>query len=1240
MKCDRFEIDRVERVEFFSRVEHKEHRDRFGMFGKLMVAVCAAVLCWGAFAVEVTAAAFPDADVVVVDEIEKVAYKADGTYVDESETWTKILTERGRRDESVVTIGYNARYGTAAIVAVDVKGTNGEERVIDFAATMKETTDNSSMGSNIVDPLDRKIVCTIPGLQIGETVHVKIRREATKSRIQDQWSDVAVMEWTHPILRGVYEVTAPAERPIRSKAVRHALGNVVASEVTNANGTVVHRFEARNVPRMFPEPEMPPMWTEVQNVRLSTAADWREISTWYWKLCEPHLACTTEAMTNKVKEIGKDVRAIFKFVSQEVRYMGLTMEDVSPGYAPHDVNVTFENRYGVCRDKAGLLVAMLRIAGFKAFPVLINVGAKMDPDVPQPYFNHAIVAVDQGERDYLLMDPTNENTKDLFPSYLCAKSYLVARPEGEELKTSSVPAPEENAVVAKSTARLGKDGAMVLESAIQFSGIHDTAYRGSLVRRTAEERQAFFEKRVQAMAGGAELVKCEILPRDLRDTEKPLEVKIVAKLPEMVLRGRTEDGLNVPLMGRALGLVERLLDGNALLEKRKYPLVMDVTAQVVDELSIELGDAVGEVRTLPEDVVVTGGYEYERVFGLTNGVLRVRRVQALGTVEFSPEEYAALREDLKKVEAAERRRPIFAADETKGADVHRWLEATEIDIGAVDAWVVTNEVVKEVLTYKGKKGAAEMKFAFNPTWKNVEVLSATVSNRDGRVWAVKPGEMNVMDCGWASAAPRYPAGKLLVVNLPSVEVGSVISVKTATTVTNAPAPFYGTFYFDSYEPLDRRVVRVNGWRREVVLPRRLADEPMQPAGTLWRDCEIISSNDFHLAAAVLRRAADVKAVDEMAGKSAEEIRNWLHRAVRVVGPSLYEVPIERQLTASEIVLKERYATRLDYVRTLCALLRGAGYEADIVFAAAGSEDEPQAIRERDMFGKPNVRAFASALCRVRERVGGFLGIGGEVREMFIGTENEYVPLGATSFDGCDYFDPVTEEFGIVKASAADFCAKECDTMAIQVRENGAADVDVKETMWGAGVGSFRKEQTEILPEDRSRLHQSLLGTISQAATATSDLKTDVTGYPATMEFSCYVPDYATREGDVLTLTVPAFTDRLFPLTGSTRTTPLRIAAETDEETIVRVTFPAGFTTIEHLPESFQLCDPVTGAVWCENKVTTSTTADGALVVTITRTTPRRVRSQLDSTYFQLLKDWTRLGASRANRTISVRRAAQ
>ncbi len=115
-----------------------------------------------------------------------------------------------------------------------------------------------------------------------------------------------------------------------------------------------------------------------------------------------------------------------------------------------------------------------------------------------------------------------------------------------------------------------------------------------------------------------------------------------------------------------------------------------------------------------------------------------------------------------------------------------------------------------------------------------------------------------MDCGWAASAPRYPASKLLVVNLPSVEIGSVISLTTVHTVTNAAASYYGVYGFDSHDPLDRRFVRIGNWTREVVNPRRLPREAGQPENSLWRDQIIVSSNDFSRAARRYR-AADASA---------------------------------------------------------------------------------------------------------------------------------------------------------------------------------------------------------------------------------------------------------------------------------------------------------------------------------------------------------------------------------------------
>ena len=1203
------------------------------------LALFAGAACAAVTADDVTRERYPDADAVCVDEVEHVEYNPDGTYESNNENWTKILTEKGRREESVLSMSYSKRYGEASILYVGVIGSDGKEREIDVSATTKESTDNGDMSANIYDPLDRKVVCTVPGLKVGDVMHVKTRRKMTKPRCVGKWSNISVMEWSYPIVRATCEIVAPAERPLKRIVIRHPLGNMITNTTLRADGSTVHTFTVTNSAQVFPEPDMPPLYTQVQNVRVSTAADWPEISRWYWDLCAPHMAKTNAAIAAKVDELGRDMRRIFTFVSQEIRYMGLTMEDTSPGYSPHDVDITFDNRYGVCRDKGALLVAMLRMAGYNAFPVLIHVGAKHDPDVPQPFFNHAIVAVEnekagKSEERYILMDPTNENAKDLFPAYESDKSYLVCRPEGDVLRTAPVPTPEHNSVRAKTRGNLAKDGSMFLETELRFNGINDVGYRGALVRKTPDERVKFFERVAKSLAAGAELVRCEVLPLDMRDTDAPLVVKFAARLPETLLRGDTRNELNVPFVTRTLGYANFLLSGSTSLDHRKYPLVLDCTAGVFEDVEIDLGGAVGAAHDLPSASVSDAGYEFARSFSVTNGVLKAHRSLSISRVEFDPEAYGDLREAIKSVEAAERRRPVFSADPLADADARYVLSLVETDVFSDKAWTITNSVVAEVLTYQGKKSLAELKLTYNPAVERIGILSAVVSNANGTVRHVSDHEMNVMDCGWVASAPRYPASKLLVVNLPSVEIGSTISYTYVCEVTNAAAPFYAAYTFDSHEPLVRRVVRVNGWRREVLNPKRLPNEPGQPAASFWRDQVIVSSNRFErvdlriepLVSPLLPEGLDIRG-----------IRDWMTKYVKVAGPSLYELPLELQLTDPQTVVEERYGTRLDYVRTMASLLRGAGYDADVVFAASDAGEPPE-VRERIMRLKPNVRAFSSPLCRVTVREGGFFGLGGTEKTYFIGTENQYAPLGPTAFEGCDYFDPSDGSFGVVTVPEEDFCDAELYDTEIQVRDNGAVDMMVGTSVWGSGVGAYRRKWSEILPEDRQRAYQSLLGNVAQAATATGDLETDVESYPAKTKFTCFIPDYAVVSGDTITLQLPSLISSIPTYTGKARQTPFAVGATYRKSQRIAVRFPEGYTLAEHLPESFYFADPLDPkAPWLDCRVE-SVVEKGCLEVRIFREVHKRIEAWYKPDFIELVRDRNRIAGSRANRTIVVRRA--
>lgn len=1215
----------------------------------ILLSVVAAIAAAVLKAEPVTAEKYPDADIVALEETERVAYAPDGTYESVSESRVKILTERGRRTKSSLSLYYSKRYGEAAIEYVGITGADGKERAVDVSSSMKESTDNSSMDANIYDPLDRVIKCNVPGLRVGDVLRVRSRRKALKPRCKDAWSDFSVMEWTYPVLKSVYEVKSPKERPLAKIAVRNPLGNVRKSEKTLPDGSVLHTFVAENSPRCFPEADMPPLYTQVQSVRVSTVGSWQELSRWYWKLCEGHMAKTNAAMAAFVSAAaaecsGRDLmRRIFRFVSQEIRYMGLTMEDTSPGYEPHDVDITFDNRYGVCRDKAVLLAAMLRLAGFKAFPVLIHAGAKMDPEVPQPFFNHAIAAVEEKPgAGYILMDPTDESTVDMFPSYLGDKSYLVARSEGDVLRLAPVQPPSHNSLFIDSDCSVSSDGSLFLESRVSCRGINDIAYRHALVRRTREERINLFTRILRSVFPGAEVLRCAFASDDMSDTEKPLDFNLAVRIPGGVIKGKTGEELTLPFLGEKLGLANFLFRDNMSLEKRKYPLVLTSTAGISEKVRITLDEKSGEWLS-PEkrlESSVDGVYSLVRTLSLTGGVMTATRDIEVSAVELSPGQYGALRSALEKSESFGRRRPVFAFDREAGADTRTILSSSATSVFSDREWVTTNVFVRKILSYAGKKESAELSFSYNPAVERIDVTHACVSNVDGRVTAVSAREKNEMDASWAAQSPRYPASKTLVVNLPSVEIGSVVSWTVVHAVTNSPVPFRSTYLFDSFDPLDRRVVRVDGWTRDEKNARRLVKEPSLPDARLWRDRETVVKGGFDSVRRDLETAVDVESLPPtdlpgIEGDDVLSIRNWMAKNVRVTGPSMWEIPLERHQTPPQDVIRERYASRFDYIRTLVSLLRGAGHDADIVIAADNASDE-KSLRVLDKTEEPSVGSFRYALCRVREGRSFFPWFSGEEKTFFIGTENEYAPLGPTAYAGCDYYDPRDGVFGVVTPVDPSFEDETREKRRYDVREDGSVEVTVSSEIYGSAVSLFRRRYKEILPEDLRRHHAELLCSVSQAAEAVGDLEFDTEGYPAKRVFKCRVPGFAVVSGDLMKIELPPMPCSVPSLEGLSRVSPVQADAcdKSISETVVR--FPPGYVIEECVPRPFSFASPDDASGWMRQEVSTRV-LDGRLVVSVVRTLDARESRVYPASTAPLFFGWRAISSSRASRTVTARR---
>ena len=90
------------------------------------------------------------------------------------------------------------------------------------------------------------------------------------------------------------------------------------------------------------------------------------------------------------------IRAVAEFVQRDIVYLSITLDkDYLAGCRPHRASQVLRDRYGDCKDKATLMISMLRAIGENAHPVLLTAG---DPsavafDWPSLEFNHMIVAM-------------------------------------------------------------------------------------------------------------------------------------------------------------------------------------------------------------------------------------------------------------------------------------------------------------------------------------------------------------------------------------------------------------------------------------------------------------------------------------------------------------------------------------------------------------------------------------------------------------------------------------------------------------------------------------------------------------------------------------------------------------------------------------------------------------------------------------------------------------------------------
>jgi hypothetical protein len=411
-----------------------------------------------------------------------------------------------------------------------------------------------------------------------------------------------------------------------------------------------HIWSAENIPQLVPEPGMPPFPEVATQLLVSTIDDWETWSKWYFDLSEPE-TIADEAIKAQVAELTKGmsredaIRAIFYFVSNKIRYVDTALSGKKAGYRPEPAPITFRNKYGVCRDKAALMVSMLREAGVESNIVLMNPVWKIDQEVPADQFNHAIVAVyDEGKVRYI--DPTVEKTVDYLAANEQDRGVLVCTEEGKDLDWTPIVPPEKNLYEINATSKLNDEGLLTSELTISTKGFPDLVLRNYLQSIPPEERQLLFKRIVQRIAPTAEL--SDIQFSDLMDFADPVSISMSFTASDYSIPAGNFLLFQIPEQSGNMDLLTDYFFNGSELTERRYDLEIASTFEVKVQETLEYPKG-WKVRSLPESFDIEhGDYRLAREIKAEKNTVKVKRILDVSTLRIGLDEYDNLQTMLKK----------------------------------------------------------------------------------------------------------------------------------------------------------------------------------------------------------------------------------------------------------------------------------------------------------------------------------------------------------------------------------------------------------------------------------------------------------------------------------------------------------------------------------------------------------------------------------------------------------------
>ncbi|MAT38953.1 MAG: transglutaminase [Ectothiorhodospiraceae bacterium] len=539
---------------------------------------------------------YPDADIVVLfDSMEVDVQKSGLSYVTMHKL-TKILTPKGALENRTVIYGYDPLSAAVDVRLVRIHRKDGtvetlpESRVYDYPAPARAIywgAREKAIEIGRLDPGDAvETVAFRKGFTYALLAESEIDDEMFIPPMKGHFYDIVEFWSPVPVKEKVYRVFLPESMKLQYEVYSGGLLSYVhyppektnrytvdvnpqaktmdtpeddihpTSTIVTKPGKITYCWYKRDIEPFKGEKNMVSHSNVAPKLLLSTSPDWYAKAVWFHGVNEDYQSfAVTPEVKAKVDELLKGVTDEMEKISilthwaaENIRYSGISMGE-GEGYTLHTGEMTFADRCGVCKDKASMLITMLRAAGFESYPAMTMAGSRIDR-IPADQFNHSVTVVRRSNGNWMLLDPTwVPGVRELWSSAEQQQGYLMGVPGGSDLMYTPVSPSENHYWKLTGESTLAADGMLTGEFTLEAEGQSDATIRRLFNRSYRSAMEEYLPEVLYRISPKAEILDHEIW--EPYDISKPMRIWVRYRIPAYAAVGGDRAQFT-PLLARNL----------------------------------------------------------------------------------------------------------------------------------------------------------------------------------------------------------------------------------------------------------------------------------------------------------------------------------------------------------------------------------------------------------------------------------------------------------------------------------------------------------------------------------------------------------------------------------------------------------------------------------------------------------------------------------------------------------------